>query len=99
VGLQPKPERDERVKRAVMKASLMTQPGAEPNGGFPFTRTESEFLVGFYARVGLIDALTSIRGKGDPVLEIRDESDTQGRALAGLVNQTTLDRYAGRPAL
>jgi ABC-type transporter lipoprotein component MlaA len=91
----PEAERDERVMRAVMKAYLMTQPKTVSREGFPFTRTESEFLVGFYARVGLIDALTSIRGKGDPVIEIRDEKDTRGRALSGLVNQTTLDRYAG----
>ena len=90
----PEAERDERAITAVLKAYLMTQPGVEPKRGFPFTRTESELLVGFYARVGLIDALSSIQGKGDPVFEIRDETDTRGRALSGLVNQTTLDRYA-----
>jgi hypothetical protein len=62
--------------------------------GFPFDRTESELLVGFYARIGLIQALAGIEGLGYPVLEIKPEEDAKGRALLSAVNETTLNRYA-----
>ena len=77
-----------------MKAYLMTQPGVNPQDGFPFDRIESEILVGFYARLGLIQALAAIEQAGHPGLEITDQKDAQGRALLSQVNQTTLERYA-----
>jgi ABC-type transporter lipoprotein component MlaA len=90
----PDEERDERVKRTGMKVYLMTQPDVTLQEGFPFDRTESEFLVGFYARVGLIEALAAIKAQGARTLEIKPEKDARGRVLLGRINQTTLERYA-----
>jgi ABC-type transporter lipoprotein component MlaA len=90
----PEAERDERVKRAAMKAYLMTQPGVNPQEGFPFDRIESEILVGFYARVGLIEALAAIEKAGNPTLKIAEQRDARGRLLLSRVNETTLGRYA-----
>jgi phospholipid-binding lipoprotein MlaA len=90
----PEDVRDERVKRTAMKAYLMTQPGVDLKDGFPFDRTESEILVGFYARLGLIQALAAIEDAGHPTLGIPEERDGRGRLLLSQVNETTLDRYA-----
>ena len=90
----PEAEREQRVKRTGLKAYLMTQPVASTRGGFPFDRDESELLIGLYARFALIEALAAIEANGNAVLEIRPENDADGRAMEGVVNQTTLARYA-----
>jgi ABC-type transporter lipoprotein component MlaA len=97
----PEAERDQRIKNLAMKVFLVAQEAREKKEGeampgeqkVPIRRSESEFLIGFAGRTMLAGALKAIEKKGDPVLEIRKETEEGRGLLLGVINESNFKRY------
>jgi ABC-type transporter lipoprotein component MlaA len=87
----PEAERDERVKRAILKAFVVLRdgPGKQP---LPFDREESRFLIGLMGRTMLCDLLAAIEQHTGHRLQIEPQP---GRGpLLSRINQSSFERYA-----
>ena len=90
----PEEERDQRVKELIMKAFLVLQQGLEEGKPLPFSRSESEFLIGFMGRTLLNDAMAAIEAKGAPSLTLQEEDAEHRGPLLALINQSSFRNYA-----
>jgi ABC-type transporter lipoprotein component MlaA len=90
----PEEERDQRVKETIMRAFLVLQKGLEEGKPLPFSRSESEFLIGFMGRTLLNDAMAAISARGAPSLKLQEEDVEHRGPLLALINQSSFRNYA-----
>jgi len=87
----PAAERDERVRRAILKAFVVLRDG--PQGrALPFDREESQFLIGFMGRTMLADLMALVEKLTGERLQIQPQPERG--ALMSRINQSSFERYA-----
>lgn len=89
----PESERNQRVKETAMKAFLVLRgEGKEQEARLPFTREESQFLIGFMGRTMMMDTLAAIEERGGGRLQLQKQPNRG--PLVSRINQSSFARYA-----